>query len=167
MEAGRSPITVDTIAARAGVGKQTIYRWWPSKYAVVLDAISGRAERYSPVPDTGTLHGDLKVFIGASFRGARDAATAGALRLMAAEAQHNAQAGELLRGFTERRRAALREVLERGQRRGELSADADLELLVEQAYGVLWYRVLVGHAPLTQALADRLVRGLIAQGSTP
>jgi len=58
-------------------------------------------------------------------------------------------------------------VLERGGRRGELAADADVELLVEQAYGVLWYRVLVGHAPLTQALADRLVRGLLAQGSTP
>jgi len=121
MEAGRSPITVDTIAERAGVGKQTIYRWWPSKYAVVLDAISGHARARHPDPRHRHAARRSHGVYPRSFRGACDAATAGALRLMAAEAQHNTQAGDLLRGFTERRRAALREVLERGQRRGELA----------------------------------------------
>ncbi|MEU7054931.1 TetR-like C-terminal domain-containing protein [Streptomyces sp. NPDC046197] len=68
---------------------------------------------------------------------------------------------ELMRTFTQARRTALRRVLERGRERGELSADHDLDLMVDQVYGVFWYRFLLGHAPLDATTADRLTEALL------
>ena len=65
-------ITVGAIAERAGVGKQTIYRWWPSKSAVLLDAMIHRAEEIAPAPDTGDLHTDLRLFLRSTFATAPD-----------------------------------------------------------------------------------------------
>src|SRR5690242_12222019 len=64
------PVTVDAIAARAGVGKQTIYRWWPSKHAVLLDALLERARIDVTEAGDGTLAGDLEAFLVSSFAGA-------------------------------------------------------------------------------------------------
>lgn len=71
----------------------------------------------------------------------------------------------VLAEFTAQRRAALPAVLERGRDRGELDPDADLDMLVDMAYGVLWYRLLVGHAPLDDDTARRLAGRLIAAGA--
>jgi Tetracyclin repressor-like, C-terminal domain len=70
----------------------------------------------------------------------------------------------VLAEFTAGRRAALRAVLERGRNQGQLGPDADLDMLVDMAYGVLWYRLLVGHAPLDDDAARRLASRLIAAG---
>lgn len=161
----RTVVSVDAIAARAGVGKQTMYRWWPSKYAVLLEAISEKARLEVPVPETGRLDEDLRQFLIRSFRSAREPGTGAVLRTIMSEAQHNAEAMRLLREFTEGRRAALRRILANGRDRGELRKDADLEMVVDQAYGVLWYRILVGHAPLSRPAAGRLADALIAQCS--
>lgn len=157
---GSAPVTIETIAARAGVGKQTIYRWWPSKHAVLLEALTERARDVVPMPDTGSLPGDLRAFLTDTFTGASDPATAGLLRTVMADAQHDPRTADTVREFTAARRADLRELLDRGQRRGELPADADLDLIVDQVYGVLWYRLLVGHAPLDAAAATRLADSL-------
>ncbi|HEX6444431.1 MAG TPA: TetR/AcrR family transcriptional regulator [Streptosporangiales bacterium] len=156
-------LTVDAIAAAAGVGKQTIYRWWPSKYAILLEAMVERARAVVPVPDTGTLDGDLTAFLEATFAGARERHTASMLRTLMAEAQRDPKAAGVLREFTEARRAALRDVVERGRERGETAPDADLDLLVEQVFGVLWYRIMVGHAALDAASARRLAAALLRQ----
>jgi AcrR family transcriptional regulator len=158
-------LTVDAIAVAAGVGKQTIYRWWPSKYAILLEAMVERARAVVPVPDTGTLAGDLTAFLEATFAGADDPHTASMLRTLMAGAQRDPKAAEVLRSFTESRRAALREVVERGEERGETAPDADLDLLVEQAFGVLWYRIMVGHAALDAASARRFAEALLRQVS--
>ena len=63
-------ITVAAIAERAGVGKQTIYRWWPSKSAVLLDAMIHRAEEVAPAPDSGDLQTDLRLFLRSTFAAA-------------------------------------------------------------------------------------------------
>lgn len=162
-----SALTVDAIAARAGVGKQTIYRWWPSKYAIVLEAMVTLARAVVPMPDTGTLAGDLTEFLRATFAGAREPRTAAVLRMLMAEAQRDPKAAGVMRDFTESRRAALREVVERGRARGETAPDADLDLLVEQVFGVLWYRNLVRHADLDTASADRLADALLRQVAAP
>ncbi|MFE4777805.1 TetR/AcrR family transcriptional regulator [Streptomyces sp. NPDC056713] len=157
-----APVTVETIAREAGVGKQTLYRWWPSKGAVLLDALTDRAEQDVPAPDTGSLRDDLRAVVAATFEGASAPPTAPALRTLAREAARDPHLADLMREFTGARRAALREVLERGRERGELPKGRDLDLMVDQVYGVFWYRFLLGHAPLDERtatdLADSLVR---------
>lgn len=161
-DADGAPVTVETIAREAGVGKQTLYRWWPSKGAVLLDALTDRAEQDVPAPDTGSLRDDLRAVVAATFEGASTPPTAPALRTLAREAARDPHLAVLMREFTGARRAALREVLERGRERGELPKGRDLDLMVDQVYGVFWYRFLLGHAPLDERtatdLADSLVR---------
>ncbi|NUU22325.1 MAG: TetR/AcrR family transcriptional regulator [Streptomycetaceae bacterium] len=160
------PVSVDTIAREAGVGKQTIYRWWPSKGAVFLEALTEHAQTVVPEADTGNLHDDLASVITASFRGAASPTTAPVLATLVREAASDAHLARVMGDFTAARRQALRAVLERGRERGELADDADLDLMVDQVYGVLWYRLLVGHAALDAAAAERLAAGL-ARGNAP
>ena len=160
-------LTIDAIAAEAGVGRQTIYRWWPSKGAVVADALARHAQEVVPERDTGSFTGDLRAFLTASFAGLADEGLAGLLRQIVAEAQHDEHVARVLADFTAVRRAALRALLERGQDLGELAADADLDMLVEMAYGVLYYRLLVGHAPLDEQAARSLAAELTRSAGLP
>ena len=157
-------VTIDAIAHAAGVGRQTIYRWWPSKGAVAAEAMARRARAIAPARDTGSLRDDLTAFLTDSFAGLEDEKLRGTLRRLAAAAQQDPHVAAVLSEFTARRRAALRELLERGQARGELSPGADLAMLTDMAYGVLWYRVLISHAPLDAEAAASLARNLIAAG---
>lgn len=157
---GTEALTIDAIAAEAGVGRQTIYRWWPSKGAVVADALARHARVVVPERDTGSLTGDLAAFFTDSFAGLENEGLANRLRQIVAEAQHDEHVARVLADFTAVRRAALRALLERGQITGELAADADLDMLVDMAYGVLYYRLLVGHAPLDEKAARTLAAEL-------
>lgn len=154
-------VTVGAIAAEAGVGKQTLYRWWTSKYAILLEAFTEYGRAVVPEPDTGTVDGDLRAFVVATFAGMAEAAPV--LSALMGEAQRDPATLETLREFTDRRRAALRALLDRGRDRGELPADAPLDLLIDQVYGVLWYRVLLGHGPLSPCAAGELADGLLRQ----
>ena len=155
--------SVEAIAAAAGVGKQTIYRWWASKAAVIVEAMTEYARLQVSPPDTGDVARDVEAFLVATFRSGRDPAVAGALRAVMAEAQRDPEATEVLRRYTAERRAALQAVFERGQLQGELAASADVTLLVDQAFGLIWYRLLVGHAPLTRTAAAALAKHLVLQ----
>ena len=157
---GTEALTIDAIAAQAGVGRQTIYRWWPSKGAVAADALARHARVVVPERDTGSFTGDLAAFFADSFAGLEDEGLAGRLRQVVAEAQHDEHVARVLADFTAVRRSALRAVLERGRNAGELSAEADLDMLVDMAYGVLYYRLLVGHAPLDEKAARSLAAEL-------
>ncbi|MGC4947946.1 TetR/AcrR family transcriptional regulator [Streptomyces sp. DT224] len=161
-EAKGAPVTVETIAREAGVGKQTLYRWWPSKGAVLLEALAEQAQRAVPAPDRGGLRDDLRAVVAATFAGAQKPPVGPALRTLVREAARDPQLAVLMREFTETRRAALRAVLEGGQERGELEAGRDLDLMVDQVYGVFWYRFLLGHAPLDEETATALADSLLA-----
>ncbi|ANP48671.1 AcrR family transcriptional regulator [Streptomyces griseochromogenes] len=161
-DADGAPVSVDTIARAAGVGKQTLYRWWPSKGAVLLDALTDRSAQDVPAPDTGTLRGDLCALAAATFEASQRRPAAPALRTLLREAGRDPHLAELMRTFTESRRAAVREILERGRGRGELPGDRDVDLLVDQFYGFFWYRFLLGHAPLDAATAERLADSLLS-----
>jgi AcrR family transcriptional regulator len=157
---GTEGLTIDAIAAEAGVGRQTIYRWWPSKGAVVADALARHAQVVVPERDTGSFNGDLKAFLADSFAGLEDEGLAGRLRQIVAAAQEDEHVARVLSDFTAIRRAALRALLKRGQDAGELPPGADLDMLVDMAYGVLYYRLLVGHAPLDEKAAASLAAEL-------
>jgi AcrR family transcriptional regulator len=157
---GTEALTIDAIAAEAGVGRQTIYRWWPSKGAVVADALSRYARVVVPERDTGSFTGDLAAFFTDSFAGLENEGLADRLRQIVAEAQHDEHVARVLADFTTVRRAALRALLERGRTAGELAADVDLDMLVDMAYGVLYYRLLVGHAALDEEAARSLAAEL-------
>ena len=150
--------SIEEIAQASGVSKHTIYRWWPSKGAVLLDALVEQARQEAGTAPAGVLAADLEAFLAATFRAAERAAPL--LRSAMAEAQRDPQAAEGMRLFTAARREELRHVLAAGQSRGELPGNPDLDLLIDQVYGLLWYRILIGHAPLTADVAARLARVL-------
>ena len=164
---GTDAMTIDAIAAEAGVGRQTIYRWWPSKGAVVADALARHAQQIVPGRDTGSFSGDLEAFLIDSFAGLQDAGLANRLRQIVAAAQQDEHVALVLADFTAVRRAALRTLLEHGRAAGKLSPDADVDMLVDMAYGVLYYRLLVGHAPLDQDAARSLATELTRSGTAP
>jgi AcrR family transcriptional regulator len=159
---GASGLTIEAIAEAARVGRQTIYRWWPSKGAVAAEAMARGARAIVPVHDSGSFPDDLTQFLIDSFAGLEDPGIRRALRQIAAAAQQDEHVAGVLAEFTAERRAALRSLLERGRANGDLSADANLGLLIDVAYGVLWYRLLVGHAPLDASAARDLSTHLIA-----
>ena len=159
-------LTIEAIAAEAGVGRQTIYRWWPSKGAVLADALIRHARVVVPERDTGTFAGDLAAFLTDSFAGLAEQGYAARLRQIVAVAQQDEHVARLLADFTAVRRAALRALLKRGRDAGELSQDANLDMLVDMAYGVLYYRLLVGHAPLDEKAARSLAAELTRSGGS-
>lgn len=150
-------VTVAAIAAEAGVGKQTLYRWWPTKYAILLEAFVDMGRAVVPEPDTGTLDGDLTAFLKATFAPLDDVAPL--LRTLMAEAQRDPGILATLQDFTEGRRTVLRGILGRHDVTGD-----DAESAIDQVYGVLWYRLLLGLPTYTgdqaAALAGRLLRQL-------
>ncbi|HEX6451195.1 MAG TPA: TetR/AcrR family transcriptional regulator [Trebonia sp.] len=148
--------SVEEIAQASGVSKHTIYRWWPSKGAVLLEAMVEQARQEAGMPPEGTSPAGFERFLAATFSAAERAAPL--LRSVMAEAQRDPRAAEGMRQFTAARREELRRVLIAEQSRGKLSQDADLDLLIDQVYGLLWYRILIGHAPLNADVAARLAR---------
>ncbi len=156
-EVGYRAMTIEAIAARAGVGKKTIYRWWPSKAVVTLEALTTYTEEQVPFSDTGSLEGDLLAYFDQSFAGLRGKAGT-ALSGLAAEAQLDPEfAREFQRMFIVPRKQALVALLQRGVQRGELAPDNNLEVLADLIYGAKWYRFLLYPAPLDAAFAHEIV----------
>jgi AcrR family transcriptional regulator len=156
-------ITVAAIAERAGVGKQTIYRWWPSKSAVLLDAMIHRADAIAPVPDSGDLQTDLRLFLRSTFAAApgNRSLLLGVLR----EALGDVATMDRLAAFTAARRNALAQILGRARTRGQIGFEG-LDTVVDQAYGLLWYRMIFAHQPLDEHAADEVAAALVTQVCT-
>jgi len=157
-EEGYSALTIEGIAARAGVGKQTIYRWWPTKADVLLDAGAAKAELRVPLGDHGSYAADLRAFLTASYKMANDAALSDLLRALMAEAQLNPVFGERFRrDFLERRRDALGVIVDRARQRGDLPSRPARGVVLDLVFGTIWYRVLATRRRLDKALVDDLV----------
>jgi AcrR family transcriptional regulator len=156
-EIGYDALTMEGIAARAGVGKATIYRWWASKDALLAEALTP-VMRAIPVPDTGTIKGDLLAATASTMRVYADPATKALLSgLVAAMARSPLVADAVRGGFVAARRDAIRVLLERAVARGELRKRLDYELALDLLNGPQFYRFLVTGGPID----DRLTRGLV------
>ncbi|MCG6496424.1 TetR/AcrR family transcriptional regulator [Kitasatospora sp. A2-31] len=170
-EVGFGKLTIEKIAARAGVGKQTIYRWWPSKGAVVFDAFLAANEDAGgghDLPDTGDLAADLRAVLRATADELADPAFDRTGRALTAEVLNDP---DLLREYRERLLDPLLEVsrarLRAARTAGPVPADADLDLAVELLYGPMYYRWLHGLGPLDHAYADRLVEAALRTLGVP
>ncbi len=163
---GLAATSIDQIAARAGVGKQTIYRWWPNKASLVLDYAQERA-RPVPEPDTGSLSGDLGRLAQDLVSTLSDSPAGRVCAELIGSAEADPDFARSFREtFVSGRRATVLAVLERWQERGEVRADVDLEVATDLLYGPIWYRRLVGQTALTPAFAKQLA-GEVAAAIAP
>ncbi len=161
-EKGYREICIEAIASRAGVGKQTIYRWWSSKAAVIMEAYSARAIQNIPTPDTGSVKQDLCQILSQLFAVLTTTTTGEAIAGLIAELQMDASlASSFRKQFIECRTEATRTILERGIARGELRPDSNLELVIDTIYGPIWYRLLLKHGTLDDPFAEELVNFII------
>lgn len=162
VEKGFAGLTMEGIAARAGVAKQTVYRWWPSKTDVLVDAfLQGLAEEPTP-PDHGDLALDLRAHLRqlAHFLGRSDPGAV--FRALIAQTQHDpAFAADFRARCLDEQRKRDRLPLERAIQRGQLPADLDLAAETDQLVGPLYYRVLVTGEPIDEDFLDRLVDGFL------
>lgn len=162
VEIGFAAVTIEGIAARAGVGKQTIYRWWSSKTDVLLDAFLDDAVEHLTPQDTGDLGRDLRTHLRnlAEFLTQSDAGAV--FRALAGQAQHDAKMAERFRrDYLGQQREVDRLPLQRAVERGELAADTDIELAVDQLVGPIYYRVLVTGETVGSKFTDSLVTAFL------
>jgi AcrR family transcriptional regulator len=165
-ENGFSDLVIEDVAAHAGVGKATVYRWWPNKGALIADAFANSTTPRLHFPDTGSLGADMSqqmrqlVKIFRSRRG----------RIVSAILGAGQSDREVIVAFRERflkpRRQEAYATLRRGILRGELSRDADLDLILDSLYGPIYMRFLIRHDRLTPDFVDRLCE-LVLRGACP
>jgi AcrR family transcriptional regulator len=159
-DVGYSRLTMEAIAARAGVGKQTIYRWWPDKGALILDAYLALvgADTGLSFPESPDLAADLR----AVMHVAADSFAAPAIEapyraLLTAIQDDPALAGVLLDKLVKPWLALTRQRLHAAQLAGQISASVNLEVAVELLYGPVYYRWLLRTGPITRAYVDTVV----------
>lgn len=159
-EVGFSGLTIEGIAARAGVGKATIYRHWPGKAHLVVDAFRSRIPPM-PAPDTGTLRGDLTAVVGFLIEGLSRSPLSRIVPAMVEAAESDPELERLFKVFGEERRTLIRGVLERAAARGELRPDLDLDVVLDCVAGPVFARRLVVRKPLTPGYGEQLVDLLV------
>jgi AcrR family transcriptional regulator len=162
-DSGYQALTIKGIAESAGVGRQTVYRWWPTKQDVLIDALRDLAVRKAEYLDldTGDVLSDLRTLLDATFTLARQLTGKALIGLMA-EAQHDPALSHRLQSTViGPRRQALRAIFARGVTRGQLAGeDWALDLAVDFAFGTMWYRLISHHAPVDAGLAEQITAAL-------
>lgn len=157
-DVGYSQVTIEAIAAAAGVGKSTIYRWWDSKASLLLEAL-GHALHREPIPDSGDTRTDLIAIVQQTetFYVGDDSPRMVIAGLLG-EMHHNPQlANDLRDRFIHPRRACYRSALERAQERGDLPPGSDLDVLLDILVAPISYRALMTGVPIPDDIATRLV----------
>ncbi|HEY3867319.1 MAG TPA: TetR/AcrR family transcriptional regulator [Actinocrinis sp.] len=158
---GYQAVTIKGIAEAAGVGRQTIYRWWPTKGAIVLEAVRSIARQAAEPEPTGDAVADLRALLRATF--ALNSSVAGpAISGLMAESTGDPRFAALLQEqLLAPRRAVVRGILERGQEAGQLGRATGLDLVVDTVWGTMWYRTLSKHRPVDAALADDVTEAVV------
>jgi AcrR family transcriptional regulator len=162
-ESGVQGLTVEGVAARAGVAKTTIYRRWRSKDELALAVLIDMVEQVVAVPDTGDTRQELIAFVNGAVRILGSTLMG---RVMQGLVSDLATDPDLGKAFRERvvaiRVAEAKRLVERGIARGDLRRDTDSELVHELLFGPIYYRLLLSGAPLTDDLAERLVDAVLS-----
>lgn len=159
-EVSYARLTVEAIAARAGVGKQTIYRWWPSKGVVVFDALLelSRTEGELVLPDTGDLRADLRMVLRSTIEELRDSRIDALYRAVFADVQSDLTlATQLTERLLDPLRDALLARLQKGIDQDQVDPRADLAVGVELLNGPVFHRWLLRTGQLDDGYADTVV----------
>jgi AcrR family transcriptional regulator len=159
---GYSSITIDQIAAAAGVSKATIYRWWPNKASIFMELYTNLAAGLQPPVDTGHLAADLRALVRGAFKLFRETIAGVALAGFIAEAQSNpAVANRLRNEFAPQRRSLSKAIFKRAIARGEIPAHASIDIFSDLITGFVYHSILVGNAAMTTKRADEAVRAIV------
>jgi AcrR family transcriptional regulator len=163
IEGGMAAATMEAIAARAGVSKATIYKWWPSRGHVALDSFFTRTKASMQTEPGATLTETLIAQVSALAGLLRDPATASLMRETVAVAQTDPDIRSALdTQWLRPRRAAVERVLREAAERGEIRSDVDVAVAMDQLFAPLYYRLLFRHEPLDDRLAETLVRQMLS-----
>jgi AcrR family transcriptional regulator len=150
-------ISMEEIARRAGVGKATIYKWWPSRAYVALDAFLKKTNQMVPTPDTGSVRTDVREQI-RSLVGFYRSPAGQIMGQFIAETQIDKEFASLFRTrFLKPRREAAGVIFDRGVERGEIDRNLNWGLVRDLIFGAFFYRMVVGHAPFEDKLVDDMV----------
>jgi AcrR family transcriptional regulator len=145
------------VASRSGVAKTTIYRHWPTKQALVVDAVRAACFPVSATPNTGELRSDLTACFEGMVRAGLSGRTGRMLPALLDGAHRDEELDRLLSDYLEERAGPTRTVLQLAQLRGELRADLDLDLAVTLVVGPLLYRKVILRQPITAAFLASVV----------
>jgi len=160
---GYAALNIEAIAAKAGVSKQTIYRWWSSAAFIVLEAlIADMPSQEGLVPDTGSIRGDLQELVRPTVR-ALSQRRGAVYKALIAEAQADPRFAEAFRAqLMSAHREIVRAVVSRAQLRGEVPFEVDGDLAADLVYGPILYRLLNGHATLDETFAFDLIDAVVS-----
>lgn len=160
---GPAGLSFEAVARRAGAGKPTLYRRWPSRAALIL-AVHGRQKPWLTDVDTGSLEGDLDYLFRELWRFWRETPGGNAVRCVIAEAQSNPAARPALDDYVGQIRSHLAPLLVRARTRGEVADDVDGAVFEELVFGFNWVRLLTGDteppAEKRQAVSRMIARGV-------
>jgi AcrR family transcriptional regulator len=155
---GITGLTFESIARDTGVGRPTLYRWWPNRAAILIEALLEVTARAAPYVDTGNVEDDLSTHA-VSYARFLKGRYGNAYRALFAEAQRDEETASALRQqLIEPRRALTRHVLRQGIQRGQLHPEIDIEAAIDQLYAPIIYRLLLGHAPLDKSSIATLIK---------
>ncbi|MGF7006471.1 TetR/AcrR family transcriptional regulator [Aminobacter sp. BE322] len=160
VEAGHAGFSIEAVARRARAGKPTIYRWWPSKAALLLEVYQ-RQKRDVDYPDTGNIEEDLFRFVRSLFVHWRQTPSGGIFRSLLAEAQADPAAAEALAGYAAGRRAHTGKLVERAKARGEVADHVDPEQVADMVASYAWVHLLTGRLDEDDATLRKAVRMLV------
>jgi len=167
-EVGYFSLRIEAIARRAGTGKQTIYRWWPSKGVLLLDALQNASRDSAGFADTGDIWADLQTQMEKLVGGLYSARLGPVLMALIDGAHHDPILAErLVSDVIGPRRAASLARLRAAVNRGELPTGTDLPLLLDQLYGPLYYRFLVTREPTDADFIRRHLAALMKNTAAP
>jgi AcrR family transcriptional regulator len=164
-ERGFVDLTIEEVAQRAGVGKATIYRRWPTKGTLVFEAFAFQFLERQPLPDTGSLSGDLLAALQGWIRVVKGTVTGRTLVGLIAEVQRDPELAVIWREkFITPVRAQHRILINRAIERGEIAATTDADIALDLTFGPAYHRLLQSHLPLSDRFArvvvDTMINGL-------
>jgi len=167
-EHGFGRLTIEAIAARAGVGKTTIYRWWPSTGAVILDVFLDTVMERTDITDTGDARADMRHQVRALADVLADAEIGPHIAGLVGEAQTNAAlANQLDERLVQPARTALHERLTAAQRDGQIRPDIDIDVTADALFAPIWFRLLVTRDHISETYADAVVDAVITERRQP
>ena len=162
IEVGVRGLTVEGVAARAGVAKTTVYRRWSSKEELALAVLFEMAEEVVAVPDLGNIRDELISFVNGAVRILGRTLMGRVMQGLVSDFATNEALGEAFREqIVSMRLAEVRMLLERGIERGEVRPDVDIGLVHELLFGPVNYRLLLTGDKLDGRLAERIVDAVL------